>query len=65
MMELMSSVGWESSRRIIRLVFKGRYNLEGAQVWHQEIEKIFIVMVCIDAYKVLFETYMLSAKAEY
>lgn len=29
--------------------FKGRYDLEGAQVLLQEIEKIFRIMACSDA----------------
>ncbi|XP_050918794.1 uncharacterized protein LOC127136255 [Lathyrus oleraceus] len=34
--------------------FKGRYDPEGAQVWLQEIEKIFQVMACADAQKDAF-----------
>lgn len=41
------------------------YDPEGAQVWLQEIEKIFRLMVCIDAQKVLFGTHMLAEEAEY
>ncbi|MCI33396.1 cellular nucleic acid-binding protein [Trifolium medium] len=40
--------------------FKGRYDPEGAQTWLQGVEKIFRVMVCSDAHKVLFGTHMLA-----
>lgn len=42
------------------LTFKGRYDPRGAHTWIQEIEKIFRVMVCVDAQKVLFGSHMLS-----
>ncbi|XP_050877189.1 uncharacterized protein LOC127080948 [Lathyrus oleraceus] len=45
--------------------FKGRYDPKGTRAWHQEIEKIFRVMACTDAQKVLFGTYMLSEEVEY
>lgn len=53
----MSSEHWED--------FKGRYDPRGAQIWIQAIEKIYIMMMFPDAYKVLFQTYMLAKEAEY
>lgn len=44
--------------------FKGRYDLEGAQVWLREIEKIFQVMACTEEHKVLFGTHMLSEEVK-
>lgn len=44
--------------------FKGIYDLEGAQTWLREIEKIFHVMVCTEEHKVLFDTRMLLEEAE-
>lgn len=44
--------------------FKGRYNPEDAQRGLQEIEKIFRVMVCTNAHKVLFGTHMLSEEVK-
>lgn len=41
------------------------YDLEGAHIWLQEIEKIFRVMACTDAHKVFYGTHMLSEEAEY
>lgn len=37
----------------------------GAQVWLQEIEKIFRVTAYVDAHKVLLGTHMLAKEAEY
>ncbi|KAI5437412.1 hypothetical protein KIW84_023503 [Lathyrus oleraceus] len=45
--------------------FKGRYDLEVAQVWLQEIDKILRVMTCADAQKILYGTYIMSEEAEY
>ncbi|XP_050915354.1 uncharacterized protein LOC127130378 [Lathyrus oleraceus] len=45
--------------------FKGRYDPEGAHTWVQEIEKIFRVMACTNAQKVLFGPHMLSKEAKY
>lgn len=45
--------------------FKGRYDLEGAQVWLQEIKKIFRVMAYANAQKVAYGTHMLSEEVEY
>lgn len=47
------------------LTFKGRYDPKGAQVWLEEIEKIFRVMEYSDAQKVMFLTHMLAEEAEY
>lgn len=45
--------------------FKGKYDLEGAQVQLQDIEKIFRVMAYRDAQKVLNGTYIISREVEY
>ncbi|XP_006601589.1 uncharacterized protein [Glycine max] len=45
--------------------FNGGYNLDGAQNWIREIEKIFRVMACPKGQKVTFGTYTLVGKAEY
>ena len=47
------------------LTFKRRYDLEDAQTWLQEIEKIFGVMVYINAQHVLYETRILTEEAKY
>ncbi|XP_050920019.1 uncharacterized protein LOC127137614 [Lathyrus oleraceus] len=44
---------------------KARYDPEGAQVWLQKIVKIFRVITCIDAHKVLFGTHMLAEETKY
>lgn len=44
--------------------FKGRYDSEGSQVWLKSIDKIFRVMVCTEAYKILFGTHMLYEEVE-
>ena len=45
--------------------FNGGYNLDGAQNWIREIEKIFRVMTCLEGKKVAFGTYTLVEEAEY
>lgn len=45
--------------------FKGRHDPEGAQVWLQEIEKIFRVLACANALKIRYGAYILSEEAEY
>lgn len=45
--------------------FKESYDPLVAQVWLQDIEKIFKVMSCTDAHKVLFGTRMLAEEAKY
>lgn len=47
------------------LTFKRRYDLEDAQTWLQEIEKIFGVIVYINARHVLYETRILTEEAKY
>ncbi|CAL5184130.1 unnamed protein product [Lathyrus oleraceus] len=44
--------------------FKGRYVSDGAQDWLKDIEKIFRVIVCTEAYKVQFGTHMLEEEAD-
>lgn len=43
--------------------FKGRYDLDGAQSWLREIERIFRVMDYSEAHKVQFGTHMLAEEA--
>ncbi|PNX96950.1 F-box protein at3g58530-like protein [Trifolium pratense] len=43
----------------------GEVSPEGAQTWLQGVDKIFRAMVCCDAQKVLFGTYMFADEAEY
>jgi len=45
--------------------FKGGYDLEGAEAWLWEIEKIFRVTECQDHQKVLFATHILADEAKY
>jgi len=44
--------------------FKGGYDLEGAQTWLRELEKIFHALQCDEADKVTFVAYALSENAE-
>src|SRR4030043_357045 len=44
--------------------FKGRYDLDGAQTWLKEVERIFRVMPCSDAQMVRFGTHMLAEEAD-
>ena len=44
--------------------FKGGFDPEGAQHWIREIEKIFRVVQCAEAEKVVFATYTLAEEAE-
>lgn len=37
-------------------IFKGRYNIKGAQIWIQEIEKKFRVIICMYRHKILETT---------
>ncbi|XP_050902418.1 uncharacterized protein LOC127113120 [Lathyrus oleraceus] len=43
----------------------GKFQRNNPPTWVQEIEKIFRVIPCIDAHKVLFGTIMMSEEAEY
>lgn len=43
---------------------KGMYDLEGAQEWLREIEKIFHMMTSTEVQKVQFGAHMLSVIAE-
>lgn len=63
--ELMSSVGWESSRRNIFLLSRECKSMKVLTLGFRRLEKIFKIMVYTDAYKVLFGTHMLSEEAEY
>ena len=45
--------------------FKGRYDLDGAQTWLKEVERIFRVMQCNEAQMVRFGTHMLAEEADY
>jgi len=44
--------------------FKGRYDLDGAQTWLKEVERIFRVMQCSDVKMVRFGTHMLAEEAD-
>ena len=44
--------------------FKGDFDRKGAQHWIREIEKIFRVVQCEEAEKVVFATYTLAEEAE-
>jgi len=44
--------------------FKGRYDLDGAQTWLKEVERIFRVMQCNDVQMVRFGTHMLAEEAD-
>jgi len=44
--------------------FKGRYDLDGAQTWLKEVERIFRVMQCTDIQMVRFVTHMLAEEAD-
>ncbi|XP_050888735.1 uncharacterized protein LOC127093882 [Lathyrus oleraceus] len=44
--------------------FKGKYDLDGAQMWLRENEKLFRVMTCTEEHKVLFGTHTLFEEAE-
>lgn len=46
------------------LVFKGKYNPDGALEWMKEIERIFRVMDCTQDQKVRYGTHMLAAEAD-
>ncbi|RDX61207.1 hypothetical protein CR513_60585, partial [Mucuna pruriens] len=46
-------------------MFKGGYDLDNAQNWVKEVEKIFRVMECTNAQKVMFDTYVLVEEVEY
>ncbi|XP_050902471.1 uncharacterized protein LOC127113967 [Lathyrus oleraceus] len=45
--------------------FKGRCDPKDSQTWLQKFEKIFRVMACTDAHKILFEMHMLFEEDEY
>ena len=55
--EPMENQGLETFRRNNPQKFKGGFNLEGAQSWIAEIEKIFIAMTCADLNRVTFATF--------
>jgi hypothetical protein len=42
------------------MTFKGRHDPEGAQCWLESIERIFRVMACTNAQKVMLATHMLA-----
>jgi len=44
--------------------FKGRHDLDGAQTWLKEVERIFRVMQCTEAQMVRFGTHMLAEEAD-
>lgn len=44
--------GLEKFHRNKSLTLKGIYDLEGEQAWLGEIEKIFLVVACIEVHKV-------------
>jgi len=44
--------------------FKGGFNPNGVQSWITEIEKIFIVMLCVDANRVTFVVFILVEETE-
>lgn len=44
--------------------FKGRYDLDCAQTWLKEVERIFRVMQCSEVQKVRFGTHMLAEEAD-
>ena len=44
--------------------FKGRYDLDGAQTWLKEIERVFRVMQCTEVQKVRFGTHILAEEAD-
>jgi len=44
-------------------MFKGRYDLDGAQIWLQGVDHIFRAMVTSDDQKVRLATHMLAEEA--
>jgi len=44
--------------------FEGKYDLDGAQTWLKEVERIFRVMQCSEVQKVRFGTHMLAEEAD-
>ena len=47
----------------LKLMFKGRYDLDGAQIWLQGVDHIFRAMVTSDDQKVRLATHMLAEEA--
>ena len=45
--------------------FWGTFNLDKAEQWIMAMEKIFLVLVCIEYQKVAFATYMLEVDVEF
>ncbi|XP_027368272.1 uncharacterized protein LOC113874240 [Abrus precatorius] len=45
--------------------FRGVFNPDGAQLWIEELEKIYEAMVCTEEEKVTYAAFMLVGEAEY
>ncbi|XP_027348099.1 uncharacterized protein LOC113859556 [Abrus precatorius] len=45
--------------------FRGGFDPDGAQLWLEELEKIFEAMACPDGEKVVYATFMLAGEAEH
>ncbi|XP_027368273.1 uncharacterized protein LOC113874241 [Abrus precatorius] len=45
--------------------FRGRFDPNGAQLWLEELEKIFEAMACSNEEKVAYATFMLAGEAEH
>ncbi|RDY00609.1 hypothetical protein CR513_16188, partial [Mucuna pruriens] len=58
-------VGVTYTNRTNPPLFRGGYDLDGAQNWTREFEKIFCAMECTGVQKVTFGTYVLVEEADY